>query len=138
VAAFIAAQRVQHGVPHAAACRALGMSQSWFYKWAGSTPPPRAARRDRLKAEVARLFREHEGKCEAPRITVSVRSETDHVAVTVRDDGPGFDQACHLPGFGIREILGRQLEEVGGTGEVQSLPGDGTQVRITVPKMQQA
>ena len=75
MAAFIAAQRVQHGVPHAAACRALGMSQSWFYKWAGSTLPPRAARRDRLKAEVARLFREHEGKCGSPRITADLKDE---------------------------------------------------------------
>jgi signal transduction histidine kinase len=71
-------------------------------------------------------------------VTVSVRSGADHVAVTVRDDGPGFDQASHLPGFGIREILGRQLEEVGGKGEVQSVPGGGTQVRITVRREQQA
>jgi putative transposase len=75
VAAFIAAQRVQHGVPHAAACRALGMSQSWFYKWAGGALPPRAARRDRLKAGVACLFREHEGKCGAPRITADLKDE---------------------------------------------------------------
>ena len=75
MAAFIAAQRVQHGVPHATACRALGMSQSWFYKWAGGTLPPRAARRDRLKAGVARLFREHEGKCGAPRITADLKDE---------------------------------------------------------------
>jgi two-component sensor histidine kinase len=71
-------------------------------------------------------------------VTLSVRSETDHVAVTVRDDGPGFDQASHPPGFGVREILGRQLEEVGGRGEVHSVPGGGTQVRIMVPKEHQA
>ena len=62
MAAFIAAQREQHGIPHAAACRALGVSEAWFYKWSGGTLPPRAARRERLKAEVARLFRLHEGK----------------------------------------------------------------------------
>ena len=75
MAAFIAAQGVQHGVPHATACRALGMSQSWFCKWAGGTLPPRAARRDRLKAEVACLFREHEGKCGPPRITADLKDE---------------------------------------------------------------
>jgi len=52
-----------------------GVSQSWFYKWAGGTLPPRAARRDRLKAEVARLFKAHEGKCGSPRITADLTDE---------------------------------------------------------------
>jgi transposase InsO family protein len=73
VAAFIAAQRDQRGVPHATGCRALGVSQSWFYKWSGGALPPRAARRDRLKAGVARLFGQHEGKCGSPRITTDLR-----------------------------------------------------------------
>jgi putative transposase len=75
VAAFVASQRVQHGVPQAVACRALGVSQSWFYKRAPGTLPPRAARRDRLKAGVGRLFREHEGTCGAPRITADLKDE---------------------------------------------------------------
>jgi hypothetical protein len=62
VAALIAAQREQHQIPHALACRALGVSQSWFYKWRGGALPPRAQRRERLKAEVVRLFRFHDGK----------------------------------------------------------------------------
>jgi transposase InsO family protein len=73
VAAFIASQREQHGVPHAVSCRALGVSQAWFYKWKGGELPPRAARRQRLKAEVARLFAAREGKDGAPRITAALR-----------------------------------------------------------------
>ncbi len=73
MAAFIAAQRDRHGIPHAVACRALGVSQAWFYKWAGGELPPRAARRERLKAEVARLFRLHEGRCGSPRITADLK-----------------------------------------------------------------
>jgi transposase InsO family protein len=73
VAALIAAQREQHRIPHAASCRALGVSQSWFYKWHGGAPGPRAQRRDRLKAEVARLFGVHEGKYGSPRITADLR-----------------------------------------------------------------
>jgi putative transposase len=73
VAAFIASQREQHGVPQAVSCRALGVSQSWFYKWKGGELPPRAARRERLKAEVARLFAAREGKDGAPRITAALR-----------------------------------------------------------------
>ncbi len=75
MAALIAAQRDQHRIPHAASCRALGVSQSWFYKWKGARPGSRAARRDRLKAEVARLFALHEGKYGSPRITADLREE---------------------------------------------------------------
>ena len=49
------------------------MSQSWFYKWTSAGPGPRAERRERLKAEVARLFAEHEGKYGSPRITADLR-----------------------------------------------------------------
>jgi transposase InsO family protein len=73
VAALIAAQREDHRIPHAASCRALGVSQSWFYKWRGGTLPPRVQRRDRLNAEVARLFGLHDGKYGSPRITADLR-----------------------------------------------------------------
>jgi transposase InsO family protein len=49
------------------------VSQSWFYKWQGATLPPRVRRRDRLKAEVARLFALHEGKYGSPRIAADLR-----------------------------------------------------------------
>jgi hypothetical protein len=32
VAAFICSQKTDHGIDHATSCRALGVSQSWFYK----------------------------------------------------------------------------------------------------------
>jgi putative transposase len=77
VAAFVAAQREAHRIPHAVACRALGVSQSWFYKWAGharaGTLPLRAARRARLAAEVRRLFESYEGKRGSPMITADLR-----------------------------------------------------------------
>jgi putative transposase len=73
VAALIAAQRDDHQIPHAVACRALGVSRSWFYKWKGGSLPPRAARRERLKAEVKRLFDLHGGKYGSPRITADLK-----------------------------------------------------------------
>jgi putative transposase len=73
VAAVIAAQRDEQGIPHVVSCRALAVSRSWFYKWNGRSVSPRAARRQRLKAEVARLFGLHEGKYGAPRITADLR-----------------------------------------------------------------
>jgi putative transposase len=73
VAALIAAQRAKDGIPYAVSCRALGVSRSWFYKWKAARPGPRAQRRDRLKAEVMRLFAEHEGKYGSPRIAADLR-----------------------------------------------------------------
>jgi len=81
VAAFIAAQRVQHGVPQAVSCRALGVSQSWFYKWKRGDASLRRARRAALAAEVARLFALHQGKCGSPRITADLKDAGWSVSV---------------------------------------------------------
>ena len=56
VASFIAAQRTDHGVPHAAACRALGVPQSTFYKWRDRPLTPRQIRRARLDEAVKESF----------------------------------------------------------------------------------
>ena len=53
MAKFIAAQRAESGVPHALACRALGVSQAWFYKWRHGDGSPRRARRRALEALIA-------------------------------------------------------------------------------------
>jgi transposase InsO family protein len=72
VAEFIAAQRAEHGVPHAVACRALGVSQSWFYKWCHGDGSPRRARRRALSVLIAALFVRHRGTYGAPRITADL------------------------------------------------------------------
>jgi transposase InsO family protein len=73
VAAFIVSQRAQHGIPYAVSCRALGVSPSWFYKWKDGDHSARRQRRDRLKAEIARLFARRSGKDGPPRITSALR-----------------------------------------------------------------
>jgi len=75
VAGFIVAQREQHGIPYATSCRALKVSQAWFYKWRHGDPSPRHARRARLKVEIARLFAAHRGTYGSPRITADLRDE---------------------------------------------------------------
>jgi len=72
VASFIAAQRADHGIPHAVSCRALGVSEGWFYKWKDGDRSPRRTRRERLKAEVRRLFEAHKGKRGSPMITADL------------------------------------------------------------------
>jgi transposase InsO family protein len=56
VASFIAAQRTEHGVPHALSCRALGMPSSTFHKWRDRPPTPRQVRRGELDAAVRASF----------------------------------------------------------------------------------
>jgi putative transposase len=73
VAAFIAVQRAEHGVPYAVACRALGVSQPWFYKWRGGDASLRRARRRVLAAAVAFLFRRRWGTYGSPRIADDLR-----------------------------------------------------------------
>jgi transposase InsO family protein len=72
VAAFIAAQRADHGIPHAVSCRALGVSEGWSCKWKDGDRSPRRARRERLAAEVRRLFEEHKGKRGSPMIAADL------------------------------------------------------------------
>jgi putative transposase len=72
VAALIAARRAE-GIPVAVACRAVGVSRSWFYKHKDARLPARAQRREQLKAEVGRLFAGHGGRYGSPRITADLR-----------------------------------------------------------------
>jgi putative transposase len=92
VAALIAAQRDEHQIPHAIACRALGVSRSWFYKWKDHALAPRAARKEALAAEVRRLFKDHRGTYGSPRITADLRAagwkvSTNTVAAVMREQG---------------------------------------------------
>ena len=75
MAAFIAAQRDTYRVPHAVACRALGVSQAWFYKWRHGDPSAQHARRGQLKVAIARWFAKHHGTYGSPRITADLRDE---------------------------------------------------------------
>ena len=81
MAGFIAAQRDEHHVPHATACRVLGVSQAWFYKWRYGDASPWHARRRALAAEIARLFAAHQGKYGSPRITDDLREAGWRVSV---------------------------------------------------------
>lgn len=75
MAGFIAAQRVEHQISHATACRALQVSPAWFYKWRHGDPSPRHARREQLKVAIRRLFAKHRGTYGSPRITADLRAE---------------------------------------------------------------
>jgi hypothetical protein len=138
VAAFIASQREAHGIRHAVSCRALGVSQSWSCKWRTGQLPPRAARRERLKAEIARLFKQRGGRDGAPRITAALRGagwrvSENTVAGLMREQGlaarrPKRRKGTTRPGRGRwrAEDLVRRKFGVGGIN--RRWYGDGTEI----------
>jgi putative transposase len=67
-AAFIADQKASHGVPYAVACRALGVSESWFHKWHDRPPTAAEQRRAEVDAAVKAAFDASEGTYGSPRI----------------------------------------------------------------------
>jgi putative transposase len=55
------------------ACRALGVSPAWFYKWRRGDRSLRRKRRAALAALIAYLFARHHGSYGSPRITAELR-----------------------------------------------------------------
>jgi signal transduction histidine kinase len=82
--------------------------------------------------------REHAG--ESARAWILVEDEPDAVIVTVRDDGPGIPegrlaQAEGEGRLGVALSIRGRLREIGGTAELISVPGQGTEVELKVPKV---
>ncbi|MFJ2029968.1 IS3 family transposase [Streptosporangium sp. NPDC087985] len=75
VAAFISSQKTEHGISHTITCRALGVSQSWFYKWKNRAPTVRQRRRADLDEAIDRRFAASGGTYGSPRITQDLREE---------------------------------------------------------------
>jgi putative transposase len=72
VAAFISSQRTDHGVPHALSCRALGLSESWFYKWRDRPLTLRQTRRAELADTIREVFDDSGGTYGSPRVTLEL------------------------------------------------------------------
>ncbi|MGW0782589.1 MacS family sensor histidine kinase [Streptomyces sp. NPDC002913] len=71
---------------------------------------------------------------------ILVEDEPDAVIVTVRDDGPGIpegrlDQAEGEGRLGVALSIRGRLRDLGGTAELISVPGQGTEVELKVPKV---
>jgi putative transposase len=81
VARFISCQRTEHGVPQAVACRALGVSESWYYKWRDRPVTARQQRRAELAARIRELFDASGGTYGSPRITLDLWAEGWQVSV---------------------------------------------------------
>ncbi|MFJ3290377.1 MULTISPECIES: MacS family sensor histidine kinase [unclassified Streptomyces] len=102
-------------------------------------PLPPAAARELTAAVGAALdnVRAHAG-AEA-RAWILVEDEPGEVVVTVRDDGPGIPEGrlAEAEGegrLGVALSIRGRLRDLGGTAEVISVPGQGTEVELKVPK----
>ena len=69
---------------------------------------------------------------QASAARVTLRQDGQSLAFTVADDGKGFDQANTPMGTGLQGIADR-LAALGGTIDITSAPGHGTQVTGRVP-----
>jgi len=81
---------------------------------------------------------------EATEVDVTLRADTEHVYLAVRDNGKGFD-ARNSPAPGVRRrsadaevrlgirAMREMAEAAGGLFAVESTPGGGTVIRATVP-----
>jgi signal transduction histidine kinase len=68
-------------------------------------------------------------------ISVFAEVEPDKVSITVRDRGQGFDPAA-VPGDrqGVAESIYGRMSRHGGEAAIQSAPGEGAKVTLTMPR----
>ncbi|MFK0253029.1 MacS family sensor histidine kinase [Streptomyces sp. NPDC090445] len=100
---------------------------------------PAPAARELAAAVGAALdnVRKHAG--DGARAWILVEDWGDEVIVTVRDDGPGIpagrlDQAEGEGRMGVALSIRGRLRDLGGTAELVSVPGQGTEVELKVPR----
>ncbi|MFH8257525.1 MacS family sensor histidine kinase [Streptomyces roseolus] len=102
-------------------------------------PLPAAAARELAAAVGAALdnVRVHAGA--DARAWILVEDWDDEVIVTVRDDGPGIPEGrlAEAEGegrMGVALSIRGRLRDLGGTAELISVPGQGTEVELKVPR----
>ncbi|WP_051821133.1 DUF5931 domain-containing protein [Streptomyces sp. SCSIO 75703] len=100
--------------------------------------PPGTARELAAAAGAALdNVRRHAG--EGARAWILIEDEPDEVIVTVRDDGPGIPEGrlAEAEGegrLGVAQSIRGRLRDLGGTAELISVPGQGTEVELRAPK----
>jgi len=93
---FIADQPTSHDVPRAVSCRALGVSQSWFYKWHDRAPTPAQQRRAAVDAAVDASFDGSGASYGSPRVYADLLAEGWTISVNT-----------------VAESMGSSLHQVG-------------------------
>jgi signal transduction histidine kinase len=107
---------------------------------AQAVPLDQAAAAELAAAVQAALdnVRRHCG--ERTRAWVLVEDEPDLVRVTIRDDGPGIPDgrlaaAAAAGRLGISHSISGRLRDLGGAAAISSVPGEGTEVELRLPRV---
>jgi transposase InsO family protein len=89
----ISSCKAEEGIPHRVACRALGVSESWYYKWRDRPPTEREMRRQHLVEEIEEIFRCSGGTYGSPKVFIELvrrgwRVSVNTVAKLMAELGP--------------------------------------------------
>jgi len=91
---------------------------------------------DKRKLTVFRIVQEQLNNivkhARATRVLIRLSMEGSDLVVTVADNGVGFDVGRHRKGVGITNIISR-AELFSGKVEIQSQPGEGTTLTVSLP-----
>lgn len=73
------------------------------------------------------------------RAWILIEDEGSAVTVSIRDEGPGFapdrlTEAAAQGRLGVAQAIRGRLTDLGGTAQISSTPGSGTEVELTVPR----
>jgi signal transduction histidine kinase len=76
---------------------------------------------------------------ENARAWVLVDDEGAEVSVTIRDDGPGMRpgrlaEAAAEGRLGVSHAITGRMRDIGGSADISSIPGVGTEVRLRIPR----
>jgi signal transduction histidine kinase len=91
----------------------------------------------RILQEALANVRKH---AEATSVRITLRAEDHTIRATIADNGRGFDPETigrsEFPRFGLATMRER-AEAVGGALEIDAAPGQGTEVRVKVPRVRE-
>jgi signal transduction histidine kinase len=68
----------------------------------------------------------------ADRISLYFEAQETRLEVFITDQGKGFDESSSPEGLGIRNSIRKRMENAGGSASIESIPGEGTEVVLTL------
>jgi transposase InsO family protein len=81
VAGVISDCKAEQDIPHTLTCRALGVSESWFYKWRAQPVTAREVRRGKLADAIRQIFDESGGTYGSPKVWITLVRQGWRVSV---------------------------------------------------------
>ena len=87
----------------------------------------------KLKLTIFRIVQEQLNNiykhAKAKKVIISLKKNDDHINLTIKDDGKGFDTLTKRTGVGLRNIMSR-VEVNNGNVSIDSKPGEGCELTV--------